>query len=121
MKFWVWYSSSSCLICSSKMKISHLPRRRSSSLISCRSIDSIKMLINCCGQNKAKDTSPHTVTIFVGIFFLVNFVLGVGFLGIPFAFFHGGIVAGVGSLIVVVFLAWNTALFEIETMARAQV
>lgn len=103
------------------MKINYYPDSRSYSLISCRPFDLMKMLSNCCCSQKQKEAGPHTVTIFVGIFFFVNFVLGVGFLGIPFAFFHGGIIAGVGSLIVVVFLAWNTALFEIETMARAQV
>ena len=52
---------------------------------------------------------------------MVNFVLGTGFLGIPFGFFHGGLVAGFCTLLVVALIAWLCALWELEGMARAQV
>lgn len=52
---------------------------------------------------------------------MVNFVLGTGFLGIPFGFFRGGLVAGFCTLLVVALIAWLCALWELEGMARAQV
>lgn len=52
---------------------------------------------------------------------MVNFVLGTGFLSIPFGFFHGGLVAGFCTLLVVAFIAWLCALWELDCMARAQV
>ena len=52
---------------------------------------------------------------------MVNFVLGTGFLGIPFAFFHAGLLAGVVTLAAITFITWNTAIWELECMARAQV
>ncbi len=73
------------------------------------------------GINSKEDDCPKTVSIFISFFFLVNFVLGSGFLGIPFTFFHGGVLAGILTLIVICCIAWKTALYEVETMSRAQV
>ena len=64
---------------------------------------------------------PKTVNIFLGFFFMVNFVLGTGFLSIPYAFYHTGIVAGAITLVVISFISWNCAIWELEVMARAQV
>ena len=76
----------------------------------------------CRGKKTAgSDGRPKTVNIFTGFFFMVNFVLGTGFLGIPFAFFHAGLLAGAVTLAVISFITWNTALWELECMARAQV
>ena len=77
--------------------------------------------MKCCGGDKSKGDHPKTITIFISFFFLVNFVLGAGFLGIPFTFFHGGVFAGACTLVVISFTAWKTAVYELETMARAQV
>lgn len=52
---------------------------------------------------------------------MVNFVLGTGFLGLPFSFFHGGLLAGACTLLVVGFMTWQSALYELEAMGRAQV
>ncbi len=52
---------------------------------------------------------------------MVNFVLGTGFLGLPFTFFHGGLIAGVCTLIIIAFMTWQSALYELEAMGRAQV
>ena len=78
----------------------------------------------CCPQalrGKQDGDKPKTINIFLGFFFMVNFILGTGFLGIPYGFFHGGLIAGLCSLLVVAFIAWLCALWEVETMARAQV
>lgn len=63
----------------------------------------------------------RTINIFLGFFFMVNFILGTGFLGIPYGFFHGGLIAGTLTLVVTGIMAWLTALYELESMARAQV
>lgn len=64
---------------------------------------------------------PKTVNIVLGFFFMLNFVVGTGFLSVPYAFFSGGLLVGVATLLVVSFVAWNCAIWEIEVMARAQV
>ena len=74
----------------------------------------------CCPR-KQEIQDEKTVNIFVGFFFMVNFVLGTGFLGIPFGFFHGGLIAGVFTLGVISIMTWLTSLWELEAMARAQV
>ena len=65
--------------------------------------------------------TPRTVNIFLGFFFMLNFVVGTGFLGIPYAFFKSGLLTGVATLSVVSFISWNCAIWELEVMARAQV
>ena len=64
---------------------------------------------------------PKTVNIAIGFFFLINYDMGVGFLGIPFAFFHEGMLAGMITLLPAAFATWNTATWVLEVMARAQV
>ena len=64
---------------------------------------------------------PKSVNIFLGFFFIVNFCLGTGFLGIPYAFFHTGLPAAIITLLVIAFVSWNNATWEVEVMARAQV
>ena len=74
------------------------------------------------GHSSAQENEgPKTVNIFVIFFFLVNFQLATGFLGIPFAFFHGGLLAVGLGLIAASFINWNMAMCVLETMARAQV
>ena len=68
-----------------------------------------------------EDGKPRTVNIFLGFFFMVNFVLGTGFLGIPYGFVHGGLLAGVITLTIISVMAWSCAIWEVEAMARAQV
>lgn len=51
---------------------------------------------------------------------MLNFVVGTGFLGIPYAFFSSGLLIGVATLTVVSFISWNCAIWELEVMARAQ-
>ena len=63
----------------------------------------------------------RSVGILSGFFFMINFVVGTGFLSVPYAFFHAGVLSGAITLIVLSFISWNTANWVVETMARAQV
>ncbi|KAL5487354.1 hypothetical protein EMCRGX_G019943 [Ephydatia muelleri] len=63
---------------------------------------------------------PKTVHIVFGFFFIINYIVGTGFLGIPYSFYEAGMLAGIVTLIVISFIAWNTASWELEVMARAQ-
>ena len=63
----------------------------------------------------------RSVGILSGFFFMINFVVGTGFLSVPYAFYHAGVVSGAITLIILSFISWNTANWVVETMARAQV
>ena len=65
---------------------------------------------------------PHkTVNIFLGYFFMVNFCLGTGFLGVPYSFFYSGYLAAIPTITVAAFVTWLTSTWLLEVMARAQV
>lgn len=68
-----------------------------------------------------QDDGPKTVNIFFGFFLMINFVLGTGFLGIPYGFYSGGVLAGVLTLFCITLISWMCAIFVLETMARCQV
>lgn len=72
-------------------------------------------------SKKAKDGAPRTINVFLGFFFMVNFILGTGFLGIPFGFFHGGILVGIATMTLVGSMSWLCSLWILDSMARAQV
>ena len=61
------------------------------------------------------------MNIFLGFFFLVNFCVGTGFLGIPYSSFYAGYLAAIPTFLLIAFSAWNAGRWEIEVMARAQV
>ncbi len=65
--------------------------------------------------------APKTVHIGLGFFFIVNFCLGTGFLGIPYSFYYSGYVAAIPTLLVISFISWINATYIVECMARAQV
>lgn len=67
------------------------------------------------------DGQPKTVNAVWGYFFLVNYCIGTGFLGIPYSFFYSGYLASIPTLAVTAFTAWVTARWLIEIMGRAQV
>lgn len=76
----------------------------------------------CFGKKKERKMAEmKTVSLFTGYFFFINYVVGTGFLGLPFAFYFGGILAGIFTLMAVSFISYNTANWTLETMARAQV
>ncbi len=68
-----------------------------------------------------KKNDPKTVNIFLGFFFVVNYCLGTGFLGIPYAFFYSGYFAAVPALLFISVVSWINANYLLEIMARAQV
>ena len=75
----------------------------------------------CCRKEKESKAQMKTVSLFTGYFFFINYVVGTGFLGLPFAFYFGGILAGIFTLMAVSFISYNTANWTLEAMARAQV
>ena len=79
-------------------------------------------ILDClpCYPSKEK-ASQKTVSIIVGFFFMVNYQMATGFLGIPFSFFQGGLLAGALTLLVIAFVSWVAAIWVLEVMARAQV
>ena len=70
---------------------------------------------------RSNEDHPKTVNITVGFFFLVNYEVGTGFLGMPFAFYHAGILISAITLLVAGFASWAAAIWVLEVMARAQV
>lgn len=72
------------------------------------------------GVKESRD-GPKTIHIFLGFFFIVNFCLGIGSLGIPYAFFYSGLLAAVPTLLIVSVVSWINANYLLEVMARAQV
>ena len=72
-------------------------------------------------SKKKDDDGPQTVNIFFGFFLMINFVLGTGFLGIPYGFYSGGALAGALTLGCITLMSWMCAIFVLETMARCQV
>lgn len=72
-------------------------------------------------SNGAKKKEERTVNIFFGFFFVVNFCLGTGFLGIPYSFFYSGYLAAIPTLLFVSCMGWINANYLLEVVARAQV
>lgn len=72
----------------------------------------------CCHPNKK---SLKTINIFLGFFFILNYCLGTGYLGIPYAFLYSGFFAAVPTTILVSLVSWINANYLLEIMARAQV
>lgn len=73
------------------------------------------------GSSTGGPKKIKTVNIFLGFFFVVNFCLGTGFLGVPYAFFYSGYLAAIPTLLLVSFISWINANYVLEVMARAQV
>ena len=60
-------------------------------------------------------------SVFTGYFYFINFIIGTGFLSLPFVFYNAGILASVISLFFISMISCSTAIWIIESMARAQV
>lgn len=73
------------------------------------------------GKKNGGKKRNKTVNIFLGFFFVVNFCLGTGFLGIPYSFFYSGFIAAVPTLLFIAVIGWANANYLLEVMARAQV
>ncbi len=70
---------------------------------------------------KSKPDGPKTVHIVLGFFFILNYVVGTGFLGIPYSFYYSGYVAAIPTLLVIMLATGINANYLLECMARAQV
>lgn len=73
------------------------------------------------GLKEKKSSGVESVNVFFGFFLIINYCLGTGFLGIPYAFFYAGYLAAVPVLIFITFISWLNANYLLEIMARAQV
>ena len=73
---------------------------------------------NVAAEPGRKEKSVH---IAVGFFFFANYLIITMFLGLPFTFFHGGILTGMLTVTAVGVLSRITANWELESIARAQV
>jgi len=78
-------------------------------------------IVNLCRRRPKDGNQIRSVSVVSGFFFMINFVVGTGFLSVPYAFYSAGVVSGAVTLIVLSFISWNTANWIVETMARAQV
>ena len=75
----------------------------------------------CCFSFSGGKENQRTVNLFCGFFFVINYVLGTGYLGVPYAFFYSGHVAAIPTIIVIAVISWINANYVLEVMARAQV
>ncbi|ETV66525.1 hypothetical protein H257_17087 [Aphanomyces astaci] len=66
------------------------------------------------------DSSSSSYTPLVAYSFTVNYILGVGSLGVPYALYKAGIVFGSVLLVVVSFISYVTVMWVSETTARAR-
>lgn len=72
-------------------------------------------------QEDEPDDAPKAIPIYFVFFFVLNYTIGTGYLGVPFVFFHAGIITGALTLLAVSLLCYVGAIWLIEAMARAQV
>ena len=70
---------------------------------------------------KEEEKGHKTVHIFLGFFFVLNFCVGTGFLGIPYSFFYSGYPAVIPTFLFVAGITWINSNYLLEIMARAQV
>ena len=68
-----------------------------------------------------KKSGPKTISILLGYFYVLNFGVGTGFLGIPYSFFYSGYLAAIPTLLLIAALTWINSNYLLEVMARAQV
>jgi amino acid permease len=71
-------------------------------------------------QSKKKQHSHGSYGSFIAYCFCVNYILGVGVLGVPHGFFVGGVLFGPLFLLVVTVMAALVVVWLLETMSRAQ-
>ena len=83
----------------------------------------MQALKRCCFKEKMSQASkaPKTISIVIGFFFFINYIVGVGFLGIPAVFSEAGFLTSILTLLAISLLAWTTITWLVEAMARAQV
>mmetsp|Transcript_30360 Transcript_30360/g.55006 ORF Transcript_30360/g.55006 Transcript_30360/m.55006 type:complete len:597 (+) Transcript_30360:137-1927(+) len=72
------------------------------------------------GKSTQTSTKPEGFSPLVGFCFTINYILGTGFLTIPWAFTQGGLVLSTIMIIMVGVFSDMTKNFLLETMARAE-
>ena len=72
-------------------------------------------------DSEQKKREPKSVGLISGFFFNINFIVGTGFLSVPYAFNRAGTLAATLTLLALSVVSWNAANWMIETMARSQV
>lgn len=72
-------------------------------------------------QKDERNDAPKIIPIYFVFFFVLNYTVGTGYLGIPYVFYHSGIITGILTLLVITTLAYTGAMWLIEATARAQV
>jgi hypothetical protein len=70
-------------------------------------------------EEKVDDS--HTLSFYETVAFTVNYVMGTGFLTIPWAFYQAGTALSLATITVMVVPAFLAILFVLEAMARATV
>ena len=64
------------------------------------------------------EASSAQFNVIIGYFFNLNFILGVGFLSIPFTFYYAGIMLGLLTVTLLAISSCITTLWILEVMAR---
>jgi hypothetical protein len=75
------------------------------------------------GADDSEVASPYAAATYsplVAYAFTVNYILGVGSLGIPYAFFRAGLVMGNAMIVLVTIISYWTVMWVSETVARAR-
>lgn len=72
-------------------------------------------------KKDANRKEPKSVDLVSGFFFNINFIVGTGFLGVPYGFYRAGTLSATITLLAFSFISWNSANWIVETMSRAQV
>lgn len=72
------------------------------------------------GELDFEEISTQKYSPIVAYAFTVNYILGVGSLGIPYAFYRVGLVMGNALIILVTILSYWTVMWVSETIARAR-
>jgi hypothetical protein len=76
----------------------------------------------CQQKNEAdyedKKDETHTLSFYETVAFTVNYVMGTGFLTIPWAFFQAGTVLSLGTITVMVVPAFLAIIYVLEAMSR---
>ena len=71
-------------------------------------------------KNKKNGSNPQYSPL-IGYFYLLNTIIGSGFLGIPFAFYHAGLFPSFITLSILSLCSCITSLWLLEIMGRARV
>ena len=74
-----------------------------------------------CKSQSMKPKPKPQYNVLIGYFYNLNFILGTGFLGIPFTFYNAGIVSSLLTLTLLSVSGCITALWMLEILGRTRV